>query len=243
MHPVYILRHVPHESAGSLEVHFRESGLEIRYFDLFREIPRQLDLDRAAGLVVMGGPMNVDQLDRFPFLAAEVDWIRQALQRRLPMLGICLGSQLLAKAAGSRVYPNSKKEIGWYRLELLPAAAKDPLFAGSDPHETVFHWHGDTFDLPPAAVKLARSPLCEQQAFRVGDCAWGLQFHIEMLPEMVDDWLTESENIAEIAALDYIDVHAIQAATPAAFPKMQQFGGRALSRFAGLCRATGCKTY
>ena len=104
----------------------------------------------------------------------------------LPVLGICLGAQLLAKTLGARVYPNRVKEIGWYPIELTPAAADDPLFAQSGA-QTVFQWHGDTFDLPAGAVHLARSPLCENQAFRYGHNAYGLQFHIEMTAAMIDD--------------------------------------------------------
>jgi GMP synthase-like glutamine amidotransferase len=209
--------------------------LEFRYVDLFQQPPRALDLQQAAGLVVMGGPMNVDEVQRYPFLAAEVEWIDQALEQQLPMLGICLGSQLLAKAAGARVYPNGIKEIGWYALETLPATADDRLFAGCQATETVFQWHGDTFDLPVGAVHLARSTQCEHQAIRVGPCAWGLQFHIEMTPGLVDCWLSESGNCGELSQLDYINPVAIRAATAEKFPQMERFGQRILPRFAALC--------
>ena len=112
--------------------------------------------------------MSANDVDQYPFLAAEVEWIQQAMRQQLPVLGICLGSQLLAKAMGAKVYPNKIKEIGWYPLNMLPATAEDPLFAGCEGTETVFQWHGDTFDLPPGAVLLAQSELCKHQAFRVG---------------------------------------------------------------------------
>ena len=235
MKPVFILRNVSHETAGSLESYLAEAGMECRYFDLFRETPQQLPLREAVALIVMGGPMSVHDVGQHPFLTAEIDWIQQAVERRLPMLGICLGSQLLAKAMGARVYPNRVKEIGWYPLEMLSTTAEDSLFADSNSTEMVFQWHGDTFDLPPGAVLLAQSALCKQQAFRVGPCAWGLQFHIEMTPDMVDSWLSEPGNCSELAQLDYIDPLAIRAATPREFPKMQQFGRRVLSRFAVMC--------
>ncbi len=132
MKPVFILRNVSHETAGSLESYLAEAGAECRYFDLFQETPRQLPLNQAAALVVMGGPMSVHEVDQYPFLAAEVNWIQEAVQQELPVLGICLGSQLLAKAMGAKVYPNKVKEIGWYRLEMLPATAEDPLFANCE---------------------------------------------------------------------------------------------------------------
>ena len=116
MKPIPILRHVPHESAGTLEDALAAAGLQFRYVDLFQQIPSDADLDLTAapGLVVMGGPMNVDETDKYPFLTAEIEWIRQALAARLPTLGICLGSQLLAKACGAKVFSNRVKEIGWY---------------------------------------------------------------------------------------------------------------------------------
>lgn len=235
MKPVLILRNVSHETAGTLECHLAEAGVQCRYFDLFSETPRQLPLDQAAALVVMGGPMSVHDVDQYPFLAAEISWIQEAVQRRLPTLGICLGSQLLAKAMGADVYSNAMKEIGWYPLEMLPTTAEDPLFANCQATETVFQWHGDTFDLPSGAVLLARSALCKHQAFRIGPCAWGLQFHIEMTPDMVDAWLAEPGNLGELAQLDYIDPAAIRAAASSEFPKMQQLGRRALRRFGALC--------
>jgi GMP synthase (glutamine-hydrolysing) len=235
MTTVLILRHVAHESAGSLEACLVAARAECRYVDLFREIPRQLPLEEAGALVVLGGPMSVHDSGEYPFLAVEIPWIQEAVERQLPVLGICLGSQLLAKAMGANVYPNQVKEIGWYGLDALPAAGDDSLFAGCAPTETVFQWHGDTFDLPHGATWLAQSALCKHQAFRVGPCAWGLQFHIEMTPDMVDDWLAEPGNCRELAELDYIDPAAIRVAAPREFIKMDQFGRRVLSRFAALC--------
>ncbi len=235
MKPVFVLRNVAHESAGSLESYLAEAGVELHYFDLFQEAPRQLPLHGAAGLIVMGGPMSVDDVEQYHFLASEITWIQQAVGMRLPVLGICLGSQLLAKAMGGRVYPNHVKEIGWYPLQILPAAAGDSLFADCQNTEIVFQWHGDTFDLPTGAVLLAQSGQCKHQAFRVGSSAWGLQFHIEMTPDMVDLWLDEAGNRNELAQLDYIDPATIRAATANEFPKMQQFGRRVLSRFAAMC--------
>jgi len=235
MKPILVLQHVPHEKMGSLEYYFQRAGLGWRYVELFRQVPPQLDLARTAGLVVMGGPMNVDEVDKFPYLAREVEWIRQAVAAELPLLGICLGSQLLAKAMGAKVYPNAVKEIGWYEIELEPAASEDVLFAGSAARETVFQWHGDTFDLPPGAVHLALSPGCRHQAFRCGRTAWGLQFHIEMTPAIIEAWLAEAENRRELAGLDYIDPRAIAAQTPQRMPAMEALGNRVLPRFVSLC--------
>jgi GMP synthase (glutamine-hydrolysing) len=127
------------------------------------------------------------------------------------------------------------KEIGWYPVALLPAAADDPLFAQSG-LETMFQWHGDTFDLPSGAVHLARSPQCENQAFRYGRNAYGLQFHIEMTGGMIDDWLSDAQNRRELAELDYIDPERIYQQTPEELPKLQAVAADVFGRFARMCR-------
>lgn len=236
MKPVIVFQQVPHESLGTLATVLADAGLSVRTIELFRQIPDDLQLDSAAGLIVLGGPMNVDQSDRYPYLKSELGWIRQALENDLPTLGICLGSQLLAKALGASVYPNEVKEIGWYEIELTSEAAGDHLFAGCEPCQTVFQWHGDTFDLPAGAIHLARSERCHAQAFRHGSNAYGLQFHIEVTAEMIDQWLDEPNNRRELAGLGYIDPVAIRNGTPHELPLMHALGHQVLPRFAALCR-------
>jgi GMP synthase (glutamine-hydrolysing) len=235
---VLVLRHMLQETAGTLEGALTSVGLEVRYVDLFREAPKKLPLDKASGLVVLGGPMNVDEVERYPFLKLDVQWIQQALEAEVPLLGICLGSQLLAKALGAKVYKNAVKEIGWYPLEWLPAAGDDPLFRRSGA-ATVFQWHGDTFDLPPGAVWLARGSSCQNQAFRWGSNAYGLQFHIEMTAAMIDEWLAKGQENGELAALDYINPQAIRDATPVLLPWMQQMAAEIFARFARMCLERG----
>jgi GMP synthase (glutamine-hydrolysing) len=237
--PVLVLRHVPHEPLGTLENYFRDFALEFEYVDLFRAVPTAIPLEQAAALVILGGPMNVDEVDRYAFLGPELSWVRQAIHARMPVLGICLGAQLMAKALGARVYPNSVKEIGWYAMELMPGAARDPLFSGSQGLEIVFQWHGDTFDLPPGAVHLAQSEHCRQQAFRYGTSAYGFQFHIEMTPELVDLWLNEPGNRRELASVDYIDATMIRAQTPSRLPAMRALADHVLPRFARLAARHG----
>jgi GMP synthase (glutamine-hydrolysing) len=234
--PVIILGHVAEESAGTLADALTRAGLDIRYVDLFRDPPADLPLAETAGLVVLGGPMNADEVDRYPFLKLDVQWIQQAIKAKLPLLGICLGSQLLAKALGARVYRNPVKEIGWYPVELLSAAAVDPLFAQSG-MTTVFQSHGDTFDLPQGAVLLASGSSCKHQAFRWGANAYGLQFHIEMTAAMIDDWLSAGEVNGELAVLDYINPRAIRQQTPNSLPDMQRLAAGIFGRFAEMCLA------
>jgi GMP synthase (glutamine-hydrolysing) len=232
---IFILRHMPHEPGGTLETALTNAGLAFRYFDLHKEVPRQLRLDQASGLVALGGPMNVDEIERYPFLAKDVQWIEQAIAADMPFLGICLGSQLLAKTLGAKVYPNGVKEIGWYPVELTPAAADDPMFAQSG-MRIMFQWHGDTFDLPFGAVHLARSAVCENQAFRYGRYAYGLQFHIEMTAAMIDDWLTQPGNCCELAELNYIDPASIRKQTPSELPRLQALSADVFGRFAAMCQ-------
>jgi GMP synthase (glutamine-hydrolysing) len=235
MSGITVLRHVPHETLGILQDVFLDAGLDWRYVDLFDAVPERLGLGDAAGLVVLGGPMNVDDVDAYPWLADEVRWIRQAVDAELPVLGICLGAQLLAKSLGAKVTANRVKEIGWYRLELTAEAASDPLFGGCGARHTVFQSHGDTFALPDGAVHLARGQQCENQAFRYGRSAWGLQFHIEMTEAMVHEWLDEPDTRRLCSALDYVDPDAVRAEAPRALPKMRVLADHVLPRFAALC--------
>jgi GMP synthase (glutamine-hydrolysing) len=235
MKPVLAFRHVRHEHLGVLETIFRRAGLVYQYVDVLAEPPRTFQPEQLAGLVVLGGPMNVDETEQYPALAMEVGWIRDAIQAGLPVLGICLGSQLMAKALGSRVYANRVKEIGWYSLELTPAAESDRLFSGCATSQRVFQWHGDTFDLPPGAVHLASSSVCSQQAFRYGDRAYALQFHLEVAPDLVEEWLVQPDNQRELSGLSYIDPDEIRRCTPQETPAFTLLGEQVLSRFAQLC--------
>ncbi|MEX0866263.1 MAG: hypothetical protein WD030_02825 [Pirellulales bacterium] len=237
MKPILALRHVPHEGLGLLEPLFRNHGLVYSYVDLWENETLRFRPDQLAGLIVLGGHMNVDETERFPFLAHELDWIRQGLEVDLPILGLCLGSQLLAKALGAAVRPNHCKEIGWYSIEPTPDAAHDPLFGGLAAGATVFQWHGDTYDLPAGAVQLARSELCEQQAFRHGETAWGVQFHLEVTGEMICQWLDAEEAQAELASLPEIDAEAIRRRTAGEIDRLHQTAERVLGPFAELCRA------
>jgi len=239
--PILVFRHVAHESLGMLEGIFRDAGLVYNYVDLFDGAPRRFDPGQLAGLVVLGGPMNVDQTKRYPFLAPEIRWIEQAIEQELPLLGICLGSQLLAKALGARVYPHRVKEIGWYEIETTEAAQDDRLFAGSPRRQCVFQWHGDTFDLPAGSVPLASGDDCTNQAFRYGRSAYGLQFHLEVTAELIDDWFAEPGGRCEVAALDYIDPDEIRRRAQRELPRMHAESKRLFGAFAAFCqqRATG----
>jgi GMP synthase (glutamine-hydrolysing) len=232
---VLILRHMLQEPAGTLETALTDAGLTFQYIDLFESVPRDLPLMQSVGLVALGGAMNVDDVEQYPFLAREIGWLQAAMEQHIPVIGICLGAQLLAKSLGARVYPNRHKEIGWYPLEFGPRAAVDPLFLSSGVPR-VFQWHGDTFDLPVGAVPLARSALCTNQAFREGTRAWGLQFHIEMTAEMIEDWVSKGEQSGELAQAN-IDPQAIREQTPNLLPGLQAMASQVFGRFAAMCKS------
>jgi GMP synthase-like glutamine amidotransferase len=160
----------------AVEAKARGLCLDVRHLDQGASIP---DSDQVNGLVVMGGPMGAYETDKYPFLTEECRLLRELAHRNCPVLGICLGSQLLAKALGADVFPGPGPEIGFGFVELTQAGKQDPLFATVGSSIPVFHWHGDTFDLPEGAVLLASNKEYAQQAFRFGSCAYGLQFHIE----------------------------------------------------------------
>jgi len=233
---VAILTHVPHEPPGIIADALRQAGLRPLEVPLYEPSPPTIDWGRAAALVVMGGPMNVDQTDRYPFLAEEVDWIKSAIDRQLPVLGVCLGSQLIAKALGARVYPGREKEIGWYPIELTSRAVGDPLFGPLPTRPTVFQWHGDTFDLPEGAELLATSEACAHQAFRHGEHVYALQFHVEVTGEIIESWLGEPGNQREMAELPRVDPEEIRRRMGQELTTMLELGRAMMDRFANLCR-------
>lgn len=203
---VLAFRHVPFESLGLIAPALESHGIGIDYADLYRDSAPLPDPRDYAALIFMGGPMSAN--DPLPYLEQELRCIEQAVRRNQPVLGVCLGAQLIAKALGARVYRNPRKEIGWFQIELTADGVSDPLFAGAGARELVFHWHGETFDLPPGAVHLARSAVCSHQAYRVGHNVYGLQFHLEVTPEMIADWCGQDANCGDVHELEEpVDPH------------------------------------
>lgn len=183
---VLAFRHSPSEGLGSLEDAARSLGIECVCADLFRNSSAPVSVDEFDGLMLMGGPMSAN--DDLPYLRKELEQIDRAVAQHKPVLGVCLGSQLIAKALGAKVYRNQVKEIGWAPVYWTESARADPLFTGLTAPETMFHWHGETFDLPPGAELLAWSDRCRHQTYRVQDNIYGLQFHLEVTPQMITEW-------------------------------------------------------
>lgn len=183
MKPIYIFRHIACEGPGYLGEVLNRYQVPTRLIAIDRGDSVPASVADMGGLVFMGGPMSVN--DKLPWIEAELNLIRQAQQTGLPVLGHCLGGQLIAKALGAAVYPNTVKEIGWH--EVQQSGRSSPWLAGLPLAFEGFHWHGETFDLPEGAVHLLQSAHCRHQAF-VHDRMLALQFHVEMTADMVKEW-------------------------------------------------------
>ncbi len=186
---IHCLTHVPFEDAANIGDWAKSRGHSLTYTHLYQgqSLPPLESLDM---LAIMGGSMNVYEQDWYPWLESEKDFIRRAVDADKKVIGVCLGAQLIAAALGGEVFPNDHKEIGWHPIQLTPQAAQSKVFSMLPPEMMVFHWHGDTFSLPPGAVHLAASTVCENQAFQYGDNVLGLQFHLEYSAESIEKMLT-----------------------------------------------------
>jgi GMP synthase-like glutamine amidotransferase len=177
---VHYFQHVPFEGLGCIGTWLAAQGTdaESTRFDETAKLPAVRDIDL---LIVLGGPMSANDAQQYPWLAAEKSFIRTTIREGKRVLGICLGAQLIASALGARVYRNAAREIGWHPIASVPGEPGNTAFQ-FPPTTQVFHWHGETFDLPAGSVQLARSAACENQAFQVGARVMGLQFHLETTP-------------------------------------------------------------
>jgi len=188
MKTLVAIRHVPFEDLGILEPLLHGRGYTVHYYDIGVHQLWTLDVGKVDLLVVLGGPIGAYDEQTYPFLNEELDLIRRRLDARLPLLGICLGAQLMARALGATVRPMGVKEIGYAPIGLTEAGRRSAL-AALPPDVAVLHWHGDQFDIPPGADCLARTEVCPHQAFALGDHALGLQFHLEADAKRIEQWL------------------------------------------------------
>ncbi len=193
---VCVVKHVEDEGPGMLGDYFTRLGWEVDILEVFKGDPLPESLDSIAGVVILGGPMNVYEEEAYPFLRLEEQFIKRLLAEEVPFLGVCLGGQLLAKASGAPVTKAPREEKGWFEVELTPAGLHDSFFRGMAQLFPVFQWHEDTFAVPEGGALLATGKSCRNQAIRVGSVAYGLQFHLEMTPEMVKSW-TEAESTVD----------------------------------------------
>ena len=183
---VTCFQHIECEGPGSLLEVLRSRNVEVDILKPFQGDPIPGHL--GDGLVVLGGPMGVYEEKTFPWMTGELNAIRKCLDLSLPVLGICLGSQMLAHVAGGQVFRGALPEVGWYPVRWTAEGRLDPLFLELPASFEAFHWHGDTFTLPPGAVRLAGSERYDNQVFKLGRNAYGLQCHLEVTEKMVQDW-------------------------------------------------------
>jgi len=190
MPSILVIQHAEVETPGIICRLASKRNVHLEYVRTFagQSVPGRLG--DHAGLLIMGGPMGVYEQDDYPFLGDELLLIAAAVGAAAPVLGICLGSQLLAAALGATVKPGKQKEIGWHSVSLSGEARTDTLFHDLPPQFNCFHWHGDVFSLPPGATPLASSRLSTHQAFRYGKNAYGLLFHLEVTEALIRNMLT-----------------------------------------------------
>jgi GMP synthase (glutamine-hydrolysing) len=187
-----IIKHVEAEGPGLIEHCLKQAKIPSQIVNLETDdgLPKINDLSH---IVILGGPMNVYEEDRYPFLKGEDLFIKEAIQRGKKILGICLGAQLVAKALGAKVHKSPIKEIGWFDVSLTDEGSKDPLFSLFPRTFPVFQWHEDTFEIPRAGKLIATSGLVPHQSFRYGENVYGLQFHLEVTEEMIQEWMRSYE--------------------------------------------------
>jgi GMP synthase (glutamine-hydrolysing) len=231
---VAIIQHIVCETPGIIADCLQSAGIGMHFVRTFSGNPIPSNLDAQAGLIIMGGPMSVYAHKRFPFLLEEQRLIEQALKDDKPVLGICLGSQLIAGTLGTEVKRGRQKEIGWYPVTLTESAATDTLWQKLPSRFTAFHWHGDIYDLPQGAVSLAASELTPCQGFCYGEKAYGFLFHMEVTEKVIKNMVKEFSGELDT---EKITDGSIVAKTKDHLPELQTLGGRVFRRWVSLLKS------
>jgi len=216
---IHYLQHVAFEDAANIATWAHERGHRLTHTRLDHNslLPALEDID---WLVVMGGPMNVDEHEVYPWLVREKEFIRRVIDRGVPVLGVCLGGQLISTVLGGQVTKNRQKEIGWFPVTFTSEAAGLPVFASFQPQVPAFHWHGDTFSIPPGAIRLAASDGCDNQAFQFGPHVVALQFHWDYSQESVETMIRHCGD--ELVAAPGIQQPAEMLVHPERFGEIKQ---------------------
>ena len=238
MHEVLVFQHDPFEDLGFFAEVLEKQGASFRTIRLFHgEVPAE-DWEQTSALIILGGPMSVADEEQYPFLRWEKTIIRAAIDDAVPLLGVCLGAQLIAAALGAPVHHGPVKEIGWYPISITPYGQVDSSLGYLPESPVVFQWHSDGFDLPSGALRLASSVYYENQAFRLGKNIYGLQFHLEMTSGMIERWIDERSK--DLAQVPYIHPDKIVSDTQNYLPTLKYYAEKFLSEF--IRRATKPKT-
>jgi GMP synthase (glutamine-hydrolysing) len=235
MKSLLALRHVGFEHLGTFAPVFAAHGYDIAYRDAGVDELSAIDPLAADMLVMLGGPIGAYEEELYPFVRDELAILERRLKADRPTLGICLGSQMMARALGARVYAGSGKEVGWSPLQLTQAGDASPLAQIGPKHTLVLHWHGDTFDLPDGATLLASTEKYPHQAFARGANVLGLQFHAEIDPHEIERWLIG--HACEIAGLKDTGVAALRADTARFGPILARQGAKFLEAWLAQLRA------
>ena len=215
MKKVNVIRHLAFEDLGNVAPVLEGFGAEIKYYEAgLHDIDSSID--DCDLLVILGGPIGVYDDEDFPFLTQEIELIQQRINSKRPILGVCLGAQLIARAMGAKVYPGHTKEIGWGYLQLA-SVADNPLANLQD--QAILHWHGDTFDLPESATLLASNENYPNQAYAIGNFCLAVQFHLEVTTKGMERWYIG--HIAEISVTKDVDVPSLRLGTRENGDKLQ----------------------
>jgi len=227
---ILVVQQVAHEGLGIMAPLIERKGLQVDFLRAYEHHRTPRSVEGYSALIVLGGPMGVYEEKEYPFLKAELKLIESALKSNTPTLGICLGAQLMAAAAGAKVYKGKAKEIGWYGATLTGEGSGDRLFMGLSDEFTVFQWHGDTFDLPSGSTLLASSELFANQVVRMASRAYAVQFHLEVTEAMVSEWI--EANRTELAGLKgVIDPEKILRETREKIGGLHAYGRTVIGRF------------
>ena len=236
MKPVLLVRNDRYESFGVAPSALAAADVDILTVDATASGTDLPPLDEVSGIVTFGGTVNVDQVHAYPYLARVREFTAEAIERGVPHLGICLGSQILARAAGMDVVKGPVREVGFEPVRTTPDAAADPLLSTLGEDEMVFQWHEDTHDLPPEATLLATAAPIAVQAYRIGGVAWGIQFHLEVDAWELEWWLGVADAEVDLEAVWGKSAEAIRAEAAQHMGRQEERGREILRRFADVAR-------
>ncbi|MEO6994674.1 MAG: type 1 glutamine amidotransferase [Lacunisphaera sp.] len=228
---VHVFQHVPFEGLAGIEPWLLKAGATITYTRFFESAALPA-LETSDWLVIMGGPMSVNDETTLPWLCAEKAFIAAAIARGTTILGVCLGAQLIASALGASIVRNREREIGWFSVSRLPGADSHPLGACFPPTAEVFHWHGETFTLPAGAVHLLHSAACENQAFAYGERVLGLQFHLETTFKSAREMIAEGR--AELVPAPFVQTEEYLLESPLRYERLRPLLEHVLGKLATL---------